>query len=134
VILSGCDDLSMVTCYGVAATLVSMAEGQHLSVVDSYMIHAACLSAIGPCVDSHPIAGGTQELSNDTAIKVVDNYAEGTGENFLFGGGASQGVPTDMEFRRNHFYKPLSWKNDNALFPGKVFDTFIANSRYGSGY
>src|ERR1035438_5053753 len=39
-----------------------------------------------------------------------------------------------MEFRRNHFYKPLIWKLDNSLYPGQVFDSFVANSRYGSGY
>lgn len=44
--------------------------------------------------------------------KVVNNYLEGAGENFLTGGSDTQifnNVPSDIEFRRNHCFKPLSW-------------------------
>ena len=46
-------------------------------------------------------------------FKIVNNYLEGAGENVMFGGGdpGIRGlVPSDIEIRRNHFFKPLSWK------------------------
>ncbi len=45
--------------------------------------------------------------------KIVNNRLEGASENVMFGGGDPQFsgvVPSDIEIRRNHFYKPLTWK------------------------
>ena len=45
-------------------------------------------------------------------IKVVNNYLEAAGENFMAGGAdpaITNLVPSDIEIRRNRFYKPLSW-------------------------
>ena len=45
--------------------------------------------------------------------KIVNNHLEGASENVMFGGGDprfSGVVPSDIEIRHNHFYKPLSWK------------------------
>ena len=75
----------------------------YFAVVDSYIsdIHAgggdcqavAVVQTLGP-------------------IKVVNNYLEAATENILFGGsGGNWGnfVPSDIEIRNNHLYKPLSW-------------------------
>ncbi|HZH32730.1 MAG TPA: hypothetical protein VEY11_18330 [Pyrinomonadaceae bacterium] len=46
-------------------------------------------------------------------FRVVNNYLEASGENFGFGGavpGIPGLVPSDIEFRRNHSSKPLSWR------------------------
>ena len=46
-------------------------------------------------------------------FKIVNNYLEGAGENVMFGGGdpGIRGlIPSDIEIRRNHFFKPLAWK------------------------
>ena len=46
-------------------------------------------------------------------FKIVNNYLEGAGENVMFGGadpGIPNLVPSDIEIRRNHFSKPVSWR------------------------
>ena len=45
-------------------------------------------------------------------FKIVNNFLEASGENILFGGQdptISNLVPSDIEIRRNHFFKPLTW-------------------------
>lgn len=47
-------------------------------------------------------------------IKIVNNYLEAAGENVMFGGAdpsISQLVPSDIEIRGNHFFKPLAWQS-----------------------
>ena len=44
-------------------------------------------------------------------FKIVNNYLEGAGENVMFGGAdprIKNLVPSDIEIRRNHFFKLLS--------------------------
>lgn len=45
-------------------------------------------------------------------FKILNNYLEGAGENIMFGGagGSSTRTPMDIEIRRNHVRKPMSWK------------------------
>ena len=46
-------------------------------------------------------------------FKIVNNYLEGAGENLMFGGSdpsIPDLTPSDIEIRRNHFYKPVAWK------------------------
>jgi hypothetical protein len=46
-------------------------------------------------------------------FKIINNYLEGAGENMMFGGGdpsIPNMVPSDIEIRRNHFFKPLAWR------------------------
>jgi hypothetical protein len=59
--------------------------------------------------DSQAIAGWT----GPGPFLIENNYLEGAGENVMFGGADPriQGlVPSDITIRRNHFYKPTSWK------------------------
>jgi len=54
-------------------------------------------------------------------FKIVNNYLEGAGENVMFGGAnpAIQDlVPSDIEVRNNHFFKPLSWKEGHPDYAG----------------
>ena len=47
-------------------------------------------------------------------FKIVNNYLEASGENFMLGGSlaAITGlIPADVEFRNNHLFKPLSWRS-----------------------
>ena len=67
--------------------------------------------------DSQAIAG----WSGPGPFKIVNNYLEGAGENIMFGGGDSliRGmVPSDIEIRSNHFYKPLRWKIGHPEYAG----------------
>ncbi len=54
-------------------------------------------------------------------FKIVNNHLEGSGENVMFGGAnpAIQDlVPSDIEIRNNHFFKPLSWKEGDPNYAG----------------
>lgn len=135
VIVSGCDDITMLTCYDIQADLVGLQNGQHMSLIDSYLIHGFCMFAVGPCVESHGLHGGNPQGSlSDTAVKVVNNYIESSSVNVFFGGGTTTAglYPTDVEVRRNHFWKPLTWKADDQSFVGKVQDVFVSHG--GAGY
>src|SRR5690606_12364223 len=62
-------------------------------------------------------------------LKIVNNYLEGAGENIMFGGAAAglQGViPSDIEIRRNHCYKPLSWHASDAWTVKNLFEIKFA--------
>ena len=59
--------------------------------------------------DSQAIAG----YNGPGPFKIANNYLEGAGENVIFGGAdplIPNLVPSDIEIRRNHFFKPLAWK------------------------
>ena len=52
---------------------------------------------------------------------VVNNYLEASGENLVFGGAPPSVpglVPSDIEVRRNHFFKPLSWRQGEPGYAG----------------
>ena len=40
ILISGCDDITMLTCFDSAEALVQLQGGQHLSIIDSYVIDA----------------------------------------------------------------------------------------------
>jgi hypothetical protein len=53
--------------------------------------------------------------------KIINNYLEGAGENVIFGGAdpsIPNLVPSDIEIRRNHFAKPLSWYFNDPSYAG----------------
>jgi hypothetical protein len=54
-------------------------------------------------------------------FRIINNYLEASGENLMFGGAdptIQNLVPSDIEVRRNHFSKPLSWKPDDPGYAG----------------
>ncbi|MCL5289261.1 MAG: IPT/TIG domain-containing protein [Acidobacteria bacterium] len=86
--------------------------GNHIGIIDSYISEIHEVGA-----DSQAIAG----WNFNGPIKIVNNYLEGAGENVLFGGapGVVAGVvPSDMEIRRNHFSKQLSWRSGHPTYAG----------------
>ena len=95
-------------CYFYADTSVGARRGllgnaAYLAVVDSYFDnfreHGADSQAIAVYNTSGP-------------IKVINNFLSAAGENLLFGGADSADpmlIPSDIEIRRNYFFKPLSW-------------------------
>jgi hypothetical protein len=83
------------------------------AVVDSYIsdIHDAVF-------DSQAIAG----WNGPGPFKLVNNHLEGSGENLMFGGGdpsIANLVPSDIEIRHNHFFKPLSWRPGDPSYAGR---------------
>lgn len=82
------------------------------AVIDSYI--SEC-HAVG--MDTQAICG----WNGPGPFKIVNNYLEGAGENFMLGGAdpSIPGlVPSDIEFRRNHVFKPLRWKVGDPSYGG----------------
>ena len=96
---------------------IILGASQYVAVVDSYFSDFHCVAKTGACTDSQAIAGGfnTREMG---PYKIVNNFLEAAGEGFILGGGAGTTTPTDIEVRRNHFFKPLIWREGNPGFVG----------------
>jgi uncharacterized protein YjdB len=113
-------------------------NGAALGVTDSYIadIH-------GNNFDSQAIVG----WAGPGPYKIVNNYLEAAGENIMFGGSdptVSGQLPSDIEIRGNHVFKPLTWgmtwtvKNllelkdaQRVLVEGNVFENCWAGGQTG---
>jgi hypothetical protein len=84
-----------------------------LAVIDSYLS------------DFHQRGADTQAIAGWNGpgpFKIVNNYLEAAGENVIFGGAdpsIPDLVPSDIEIRRNDFFKPLSWKIGEPEYAGR---------------
>jgi len=85
----------------------------HAAIIDSYIS------------DIHVVGADTQAIggwSGPGPFKIVNNYLAAAGENIMFGG-ALTSIPnlvaSDIEIRRNHITKPLTWKVDDPSYAGK---------------
>jgi hypothetical protein len=84
----------------------------HSAVIDSHLAegHARGFDAQAICGWNGP-----------GPFAIVNNYLEGSGENVMFGGAdphVPDLVPSDIEFRGNCCFKPLSWKIDDPSYAG----------------
>ncbi len=87
-------------------------NGASSAVIDSHVseIHAAG-------ADSQAILG----YNGPGPFKIVNNYLEASTENIMFGGADPRIrdlVPSDIEIRRNHLFKPLRWRPGDPGFRG----------------
>lgn len=74
------------------------------AIIDSYLSDWKEAGA-----DSQAIAG----WNTPGPVKIANNYLEGAGENIMFGGAdpsVANLVPSDIEIRGNHVYKPVAWR------------------------
>ncbi len=82
------------------------------AVIDSYISEA------------HETAADTEAImgwNGPGPFKITNNYLEASGENLLFGGAdpaIPNLVPSDIEVRRNYFFKPLKWKPGDPSYDG----------------
>lgn len=82
------------------------------AVIDSYVSNCH-----GVGFDTQAVCG----WNGPGPFKIVNNYLEGAGENFMIGGAdptITGLIGADIEFRNNHLYKPLSWKIDHPSYAG----------------
>ncbi len=89
-------------------------NGTNYAVVDSYFSDFHAVGQDASAMFAYITPG---------PLKIVNNELEGAAENVIFGGAydAIPGVvPSDIEIRNNHFYKPLSWMNGIVPAPGGV--------------
>src|SRR5215203_5112049 len=87
-------------------------NGSEITVSNSYIseIH-------GRGYDTQALCG----WNGPGPFHIVNNYLEASGENVMFGGALpsiTNMVPANIEIRRNHFFKPLSWKVGHPTYAG----------------
>jgi uncharacterized protein YjdB len=109
----------------------SLSQVPHDLVVDRSWVHGNATVLFQRCVllnsassavidsylsDCHHNGSDAQAIvgfNGPGPFKIVNNYLEGSGENVMFGG-ADPSIPnltpSDIEIRKNHFFKPTSWK------------------------
>jgi hypothetical protein len=96
---------------------IMLSHVRYAAVIDSYFSDFHCIAKTGTCVDSQAIAGG-QGDDPMGPFKIVNNFLEAGAENIIFGGGSGTATPTDIEVRRNHMFKPLTWLRGQPGFVG----------------
>lgn len=96
---------------------IALGTSTYVAVVDSYFTDFHCVAVTGSCGDSQTIAGGAGDFPMGP-YKIVNNFLEASGENVMFGGGPATLSPSDIEIRRNHMFKPLTWKKGSEGFIG----------------
>jgi hypothetical protein len=99
---------------------LQLGDSTNVAVVDSYFSDFHCTAVTGTCSDSQAISGGTSSVPTGP-YKIVNNFLEAAGENVIFGGGPAATTPADIEVRRNHFFKPMTWMPGAPGFIGTAF-------------
>ena len=103
-------------------------NGRNLEVLNSYVVDCASFE-----FDSQAIAG----FNGPGPIRILNNHVEGSGENIMFGGADPKIhglVPSDIEIRRNHIVKPLTWRDPILARPDAPAASVIAGGgSVGSG-
>lgn len=103
------------------ARALSLAHTHHIAVLDSYFNNFWLLSTIGQAgTDAQAINGGSNPTAgeSDTTYKYVNNFLEAAGQSVFWGGGAAVIVPSDMEVRSNHMFKPQKWNPSSPEWDG----------------
>jgi hypothetical protein len=100
----------------------------NIAVVDSYFYDFFCESA-GVCTDAQSISGGVG-VGDMGPYKIVNNFLESAAENILFGGDWSDHVPHDIEVRRNHLFKPMSWMPGPGAVVGPAGSNLIVKNLF----
>lgn len=99
---------------------VYLGGSSYTGIVDSFFSDFHCIARTGACTDGQAINGGNSKVAVGV-YKVVNNYLEAAGENFMLGGGGGATVPADIEIRRNYLFKPLTWLRGQPDFVGTTF-------------
>lgn len=110
-------DLILDRCYVHGHSALTSRRGVLLNSASSAVIdsHVSDIHEAGS--DSQAVLG----YNGPGPFKIVNNFLAGAGENIMFGGAdpALRGlVPSDIEIRRNHLFKPLSWSPGDPSFAG----------------
>ena len=99
---------------------VYLGDSTNVAVIDSYLNDFHCIAITGACTDAQAINGGNSLLPTGP-YKIVNNFLEAAAENILWGGAGGSTVPADIEIRRNHMFKPISWMPGSPNFIGTKF-------------
>jgi hypothetical protein len=99
---------------------IYLGASTNVAVIDSYLNDFHCIAVSGSCTDSQAINGGNSFLPTGP-YKIVNNFLEAAAENILWGGAIGSTIPADIEIRRNHMFKPLTWMPGSPNFIGIKF-------------
>lgn len=111
-------DIIIDRCYIHGNDTANLRRGIALNSASSAIIDSYISDCHEKGADSQAICG----WNGPGPFKIVNNYLEAAGENVLFGGADARIpglVPSDIEVRKNHCYKPLSWREGNPEYAGK---------------
>jgi hypothetical protein len=89
-----------------------MFGGQHQGIIDSTIEEITSSDGEAKAIASWDAAG---------PLVIRNNFLSASGENIMIGGATplvSGLTPSDIEFRHNHFFKPLKWRDDPAYTSG----------------
>lgn len=95
---------------------IMLGPTRYVAIVDSFFTDFHCVAKSGSCVEAQAIGGGPGD-SPMGPYKIVDNFLEAAGENIFFGGAATA-TPADIEIRRNHMFRPITWRPGDPNFVG----------------
>ncbi|HXG68590.1 MAG TPA: IPT/TIG domain-containing protein [Blastocatellia bacterium] len=110
-------DIIIDRCYIHGKATGEMIRGVALNSARTAIIDSRIADFHSVEVDAQAIGG----WNGPGPFKIVNNYLEATGENLMFGGAATaiaNLVPSDIEIRRNHFFKPLRWRVGDPSYAG----------------
>jgi len=108
---------------------IGIIHGSHMiAVINSYISGLNCIARTGKCTDATAVGGGSGD-DPISVLKIYNNFLESAGENILFGGSAAKQVPTDIEIRRNHLFRPMLWKEGQPGYtPTASGDPYIVKN------
>ncbi len=110
-------DLILDRCYVHGHPALTSFRGVLLNSGSSAVIDSHISEIHAEGFDSQAVLG----YNGRGPFKIVNNFLEGAGENIMFGGADPKIrglVPSDIEIRRNHLFKPLSWRPGERGFAG----------------
>jgi hypothetical protein len=96
---------------------ILLGSSRYVALVDSFFTDFHCVAKTGSCGDTQAIGGGLGD-SPMGPYRIVNNFLEASGENIQLGGGPATMAPADIEIRRNHMFKPLTWMKGQAGYVG----------------
>lgn len=101
-----------------------------IAVINSYISGLNCVARTGKCTDASAVGGGNGNEPTGT-FKIYNNFLEASGENILFGGSPATVNPTDIEIRRNHLFKPMTWKESEPGYaPAPSGSPYIVKNNF----
>ncbi|HEX7956491.1 MAG TPA: hypothetical protein VF508_06095, partial [Pyrinomonadaceae bacterium] len=109
--------LTLDRCLVTAFPTQTLKRGVSLQSAETTIVNSHVAGFKSADQDAQAVAG----WNGPGPFHVVNNYLEASGENFILGGSppAVPGlVPSDVEVRRNHFNKPLSWRQGEPTYAG----------------
>jgi hypothetical protein len=109
---------------------IMLGGSRYVAVVDSFFTDFHCVARSGACTDAQAILGGIGDNPMGP-YKILNNFLEASGENIMFGGGHATVTPQDIEVRRNHMFKPITWMAGQAGYvSGSDGNPFIVKNLF----